>query len=589
MYHPGLTIKQAVDKIAKNQYVLPAIQREFVWDPDQICMLFDSVMQGYPFGDFLFWNIDYENSSDYQYYQFMRDYHERDNPNCTDHGSFPNQQITAVLDGQQRLTAFNIGLRGSMAVKLPRLRWNNDNAFPVKVLALDLLSETQDSDEGSKYLFDFIEKSKCGLSGNHLWYKVTDIYHDSVLSSALDWTVDQDLETPKQLKQAQRTVIRLRDVIHSEPTISYYEETRQNIEHVLRIFIRRNSGGTQLSYSDLLLSIATSQWKNLDARKEVNQLVEDLNRSGLSLSKDFVLKASLMLSDIPSVKFQVSNFKHENMARIEDNWEQIKEALRRTCRLVAEFGFDQYNLQAVNSLLPIAYFLSKKASLENGNTELDKEGKIRIKHWLIRSVLKRVWGGSSDTLLTGLRNEIRKSFEESSDNAWSFPTDPLQRELVRQAKGLDFTDEEIDELADMEFSNRRIFALLTLLFPFIDCKNNHFHIDHIFLKTRFKRKDLEKLDCSEDEIEKMGLLSDRIGNLQLLSGQQNLEKQAKLPDEWIRTEYKTPADRKEYLKLHLLKGLPSDLTQFEEFYGTRKSRLRKRIAKLINPRSATST
>ena len=52
MYQQGGTIKSAVDKIASNEYVLPAIQREFVWNREQICRLFDSVMQGYPFGEF---------------------------------------------------------------------------------------------------------------------------------------------------------------------------------------------------------------------------------------------------------------------------------------------------------------------------------------------------------------------------------------------------------------------------------------------------------------------------------------------------------------------------------------------------------
>ena len=55
MYQQGGTIKKALDSIASNEYVLPAIQREFVWSRKQICRLFDSVMQGYPFGDFLFW------------------------------------------------------------------------------------------------------------------------------------------------------------------------------------------------------------------------------------------------------------------------------------------------------------------------------------------------------------------------------------------------------------------------------------------------------------------------------------------------------------------------------------------------------
>ncbi len=116
MYQQGGTISQTLDRIVSNEYVLPAIQREFVWSQDQICRLFDSLMQGYPFGEFLFWRIQPERSADYRYYGFVRDYHERDNPHCPDLGQLPNRQITAVLDGQQRLTAFNIGLRGSMAV-----------------------------------------------------------------------------------------------------------------------------------------------------------------------------------------------------------------------------------------------------------------------------------------------------------------------------------------------------------------------------------------------------------------------------------------------------------------------------------------
>ena len=91
MYHPGGTIKDAVDSIASRKYVLPAIQREFVWDQWQICALFDSLMQGYPFGELLFWQIEPENSGKYRYYDFVREYHERDNPHCPDLGDFAEQ------------------------------------------------------------------------------------------------------------------------------------------------------------------------------------------------------------------------------------------------------------------------------------------------------------------------------------------------------------------------------------------------------------------------------------------------------------------------------------------------------------------
>lgn len=67
MYHPGGTIEQAIIEISKNNYVLPAIQREFVWRPEQIERLFDSLMQGYPFGAFLFWKVLPETAGDFQF------------------------------------------------------------------------------------------------------------------------------------------------------------------------------------------------------------------------------------------------------------------------------------------------------------------------------------------------------------------------------------------------------------------------------------------------------------------------------------------------------------------------------------------
>jgi len=46
MYKSGGTIKYLIGKIADQDYVLPAIQREFVWWPEQMCEFFDSLMRG---------------------------------------------------------------------------------------------------------------------------------------------------------------------------------------------------------------------------------------------------------------------------------------------------------------------------------------------------------------------------------------------------------------------------------------------------------------------------------------------------------------------------------------------------------------
>ena len=61
------------------------------------------------------------------------------------------------------------------------------------------------------------------------------------------------LDTERQ-RLAFRSLNRLHQAICVEPVVAYYEEKSQDIERVLNIFIRCNSGGTPLSYSNLLLS-----------------------------------------------------------------------------------------------------------------------------------------------------------------------------------------------------------------------------------------------------------------------------------------------------------------------------------------------
>lgn len=39
-YEKAITIKQAIDSINSNDFLLPAIQRKFVWSSHQICVLF---------------------------------------------------------------------------------------------------------------------------------------------------------------------------------------------------------------------------------------------------------------------------------------------------------------------------------------------------------------------------------------------------------------------------------------------------------------------------------------------------------------------------------------------------------------------
>ena len=582
MHQQGGTIREVLESIATHGYVLPAIQREFVWRPEQVCNLFDSVMQGYPFGEFMFWRVEAQNSSQYRWYDFVRDYHQRDNPHCPELGAIHDKPLTAVLDGQQRMTAFNIGLRGSMTRKLPYKWWNSSDAFPKRVLALDLLAPTDPDEEGSRYVFEFVSEDRIGIEETRLWFRVSDILGFSTGAPGpemLDWILEYGLDRDRQ-SLAFHTLNRLHQAICVEPVVAYYEEKSQDIERVLNIFIRCNSGGTTLSYSNLLLSIAVSQWGTLDARSEVHGLVDEMNqvRAGLRFNADFVLKAGLMLTDIASVGFRVENFTHENMAVLEQNWPEIRRALLETVDLVDRFSFDSRTIQASNALLPIAYYLYQKGAPHNfESSDSYRHDRVVIRGWLTRSILKEsgIWGSGLDTLLTALRDVIRDS------GSSEFPAAELRRAMAQRGKTLDFVEEEIEDLADMRLSDRRIFPLLTMLFPNLE-SNGASDIDHIFPKSRFTPNRLMAASVTDDQVEAFRDRCDRLANLQLLEPTVNREKRAALPADWLDEHCPEDEARRNYCHRHLLGDVPRDVKDFADFYSVRRRRLRERIAALVN-------
>ena len=579
MRQSGVTIKEVLDSIASHEYVLPAIQREFVWRPEQVCTLFDSLMQGYPFGEFMFWRVAPENSGQYRWYDFVREYHQRDNPHCPELGPVNDKPLTAVLDGQQRLTAFNIGLRGAMAIKLPYKWWSSWDAFPRRVLALDLLASPDPDEEGSRYTFEFIDENRVGFEGSSLWFKVSNILSLAAGPDMLNWLLNEGLGQ-EQLSLAYGTLDRLYQAIRVEPVVAYYEEKSQDIERVLNIFIRCNSGGTPLSYSNLLLSIAVSQWKTLDARREVHGLVDEMNRvrPGLLFNADFVLKAGLMLTDIASVGFRVENFTHDNMAVLEENWPNIRYALLETVDLMDSFGFDSRTIQATNSLLPIAYYLYKRGAPRDFETsDHYVSDRSAIRGWLTRSILKAsgIWGSGLDTLLTALRDVIRNS------DGSEFPATELRRVMAQRGKTLDFGEEEIEGLADMQFGDPRIFPLLTMLFPYLGSRDGS-DVDHVFPKSQFTPTRL-KAACVEDErVEEFRDHCERIANLQLLDRSVNNEKRATLPAQWLEVHCPKDQARQSYCDRHQLGDVPQEITGFLEFYACRRKRLRERIGRLVN-------
>ena len=580
-FQTPITIAKALERMRQNQYVLPAIQREFVWHHDQITTLFDSLMRGYPIGTFLFWEVEAERVGDFRFYQFLSRYHERDHRYTVPIDFIGGGGVTAVLDGQQRLTGLSIGLRGSYAYKIKWGRWSNPDAFPRRHLYLNLLRTARTAtDVDIAYDFRFLTEAQVkGASENDYWFRVRDVLRwrdlNDVMTYLSEMTSTYLSEQPLwQSAYARKCLARLLEVIHTQPLINFYEETEQDIDKVLNIFIRVNSGGTVLSYSDLLLSIATATWETRDAREEIRNCVDGLNRigRGFGFNKDLVLKACLVLSEVRDIGFKVRNFTRRNMNAIEQQWEAISNALYVAAKLLGHFGYDGHTLTARNVMIPVAYY-----ALRRGLTEADvvrpgfRRDASEIRKWVRRALVKRgTFGAGLDTTLRTARTTIREGCVDG------FSYEELDSAFARIGRPLRFEEEELEDLLDRKFGSRGAFSVLALLYPHVDFANQ-FHVDHIFPRAAFAAKRLREAGLDAEAVAACQDRRDRIANLQLLPGPENLAKSDKMPGAWMAGE----EHDEDWRKRAYLGEIPGNMTGFLGFYEDRRERMKKRLARVL--------
>lgn len=581
-YQTAKTIAEAVRLIERRAYLLPAIQREFVWKREQIEELFDSLMRGYPIGSFLFWEIEDAMNSGYQLYDFIAD-HDPQTPHNAPATLTTSSSVTAILDGQQRLTAMNIALRGSLSEKVPRLRYSNPNAWVKRRLHLCLLHADEDAaPDEDMYEFRFKSAEEATVdsqSGEHFWMRVADVLHFD--PESLDHEAPLKAAGIDGNSTARTNAFKLTQVIHKQPSIAYYLETKNDLDKVLNIFIRVNRGGTKLSYSDLLMSVATAHWQERDARQEVHDLVDQLNAigGGFSFGRDRVLKASLVLSGIPDIKLKASNMlKH--MLTVEANWDAISQSILVAGRLLAQFGLSRDSLTAENVIIPVAYYVHKR---HFGDTYLTapatRDDRERLRSWVIRSLLRAgFWTGAVDTILI----ESRKVIDASGAN--EFPMVELEQALEAKNKSLTFTDGEVEELLSTPYQSPRCVPLLTLLYGDA-VRRSAFHTDHVYPRSKLPSRELRKAlaaagrppEAFADWDNSVNLLP----NLQLLTAAENMAKGDLLPLDWASTQLDA-ATRDLRLAEGDLTALPRDAVNFLDWFEARRAGQEARLRKILN-------
>lgn len=560
MAYEKKNIGAVIEDINSRKIYLPAIQRKYVWDDDQITRLMDSILLGYPIGTFLFWKVrkSVVNKKEYSMYEFIKDFHERDmykNPSAPQ--PFPvgndDESIWAVLDGQQRLTSLYIALQGGMSRKLPMKRWKNDDAFPKKELYFNLHSKKTD-DEDLSYEFTFLtsDESQNPKEGK-LWYLVKNIlkYSQPELVKEViiknGWVHD-DL--------AMDNISLLHSKLTNDEIINYFEVSADSIDSVLDIFVRVNSGGTVLSKSDLLFSTIVSHWDK--ARDEIDKLLAEINKigEGYKFTNDFIMRTCLYLLDM-SITLKVETFKKDSVLKIKDNWAAISAAVKDTVQLLNEFGFNSENIISYVAVTPIVYYRFKGGAF-------DACSKSELRKYIVMAQVKQVFGAATNSALTSIREALKIS------PSHSFKMSYLTNVRFTGDRSLRYTSDEIDSLFDTYEIGAYTFMLLSLLYPNLKYSQKGFHQDHMHPHSGFEGKKFndtvlpDNTVIDDDRKEEWRRRRNTLANLQLLEGRENESKNAMPLKDWLKVPENN--DNVKYLPT----DVSYDFAHFEEFMEKRQ-------------------
>lgn len=514
---------------------LPNIQRPFVWKEEQIERLYDSILREYPIGTLLIW----KTKSGIKRRKFIDNY----NPNLRLTDFYVPEDDNAkmmVLDGQQRLQSLFIGLKGS---------------YDKKELYINILSGDLKAPEDMKYEFQFKE------SAAFPWVKFKDI----VLTDKRPREIQQEIvdsadDLPdEQIDRVEDNVGLIREVFCTQENILYQlvdsidRPKSYREDDIVEIFIRANSGGTQLGKSDLLFSLLTASWE--DADEKMTELLEDINRTGYKFSRDFVLKTCLVLLN-KGARYDVEKFRYGGIRdQIMDDWEKIADAVKAVKDYIYGNTFLKTDkvIPSYLSLVPLIYFRYYFPK-EWRNHESDYQ------KYLIRTSLTGVFGGNPDQLLDKIVSAVREQR--------TFNLSEIFGVVREDGRSLELSKETI---LGLNYWKKEIHLLFNLWYGFNyqpSLSENSPQIDHIFPQSV-----LSKIKLANPETGKMNVMKyrwqerDQIGNLMLLTAAENgaSGKTDILPEQWF-------ADKsEEYLNLHLI---PKDkeLWKLENFEGFIKER-----------------
>jgi len=392
-------VKQAVGK----QVDIPEFQREFVWDPEQVKKLAESLYRDYPVGSFLLWD-----SSKYQEAK-------------TAQGT---QASLWIVDGQQRTTALCL-LLGQKPY------WWDDAESWNKALERHDVMVNLCSDDGDDRL-EFALPNPIRRRDPH-WIAVRRVLSteqvEDLTSLAQEVVGRMSSDTSEMMERFGRVHARIQRVWQIRERDIPIIKINHEVEDVAEIFARLNQEGTRVKEADVILAIAAVRnpgWvreEYLPFRNKLEDSGWDLDAGVFIRTMTGIGKGRARLIEVPRDFWDPQN--------LYSVWKKAKETISEVLKRLAEFGIMSADLlPSTNSLIPLFVLQYRWGNSPN----------YRFRKALQWFLLANRDGRYSGSAITSLNEDVR-DITEAAD------FDQALESLLRRLR-------VSPEIAEDEFLNR---------------------------------------------------------------------------------------------------------------------------------------
>lgn len=378
----AVKIDKLISRVSESDIKIPAFQRHFVWDQEQVIELLDSIYRDYPIGSILLWNSQERLKATRNICGFSI-------PDRAE--SYP---VNYVLDGQQRLST----IYAVFSKDRPQSTDTNENA--------DL--------ETFEIYFD--------LDSRAFRAKADLIPGNRSLPLKVLFDLTAFVNVMKDLPEQYHSVVQELHTKFNNYEVPIVTITKRSKSEVGTIFERINSTGTKLTTLDLMVAWTWSE--DFHLQKEMSELLEVLEAKGFGdLPEKTILQC---LSGIIQNSTSTKAILALDPKLVHDHFDGLVASMEKAIDFLAtQLNASNDFLPHVQQLIPLSFFFSRVNSPSSDQTKW-------LKQWFWKTAFSRRYSAQTDEKMDADIELFKQLIAGNADGIGKYSYTVTADQLIKQ-------------------------------------------------------------------------------------------------------------------------------------------------------------